>query len=145
MKLLFKNSKASIYTIQHPCLGHFSETKLYYKIVYAGRISFSCYVHGSRSFASNSLLRFTKHNTSKTYTEVTISILFSLNFYLPKKIIFFIPVINLITFFWICTTYIHFLVPPERIMPYLSSDLKQAKWVFQSIWLLRMFFEDMIV
>jgi len=41
---------------------------------------------------------FMKHITSKLYIEVTVRILFSLNFCL-KDSYFFIPVINLITFF----------------------------------------------
>jgi len=42
---------------------------------------------------------FKKHRTSKTYIEVTLRILFSLNLS-AGLIFFFISVINLITFFW---------------------------------------------
>jgi len=77
----------------------FFKTKVCYKIMYASHIYFSYYVHESQNFASDvpcTSLRSKK--TSKTYSEVNIRILFSINFCLQDSYSF-ILVINLTTFF----------------------------------------------
>jgi hypothetical protein len=61
-----------------PVFIMFFEAKMYGKIGYAGRTYFLCYARISQSFASYFLCTvFTKHKTFKTYSEVTVRILFS--------------------------------------------------------------------
>ena len=66
---------------------------------------------------------FMKHKTSKTYVDVTVRILFSLNFCLQDSY-FFIPVIILITFLWIQNAFILSLPPPPSVIPYVSCEWK---------------------
>jgi hypothetical protein len=55
---------------------------------------------------------FMKHKTSKTYSDATIRILFSLYFRLQDSCLF-TRMINLVTFFWMCSTFIFSPAPPQ--------------------------------
>jgi hypothetical protein len=62
---------------------------MYYEIEYADRIYFSYYVHERKVwlkiFKFKVFYFFTKHKTSKTYSEVTVRILVSSNFCLEDS------------------------------------------------------------